>query len=291
MGKMVYLNGQLVPAESAAISVFDHGLLYGDGVFEGIRAYNGRVFRLDEHIDRLFDSARIIMLTVPISREEFKKAIITTCKANGIRDGYIRPVVTRGSGTLGLAPWRCESPSYFIIADTIKLYPQEMYDNGMPVMTVPTRRNVPEALNPIVKSLNYLNNIMAKIEAHNAGCEEAIMLNQEGYVAECTGDNIFMIHKGKLFTPPIYAGALAGITRGTVMELAAGMGLETIERQLTRAELFLADEMFLTGTAAEVVPVKSVDGRVIGEGKPGPWTRKLIEAFRSYVNSNGTSIE
>ncbi len=291
MPKMVYLNGKLVEADKAAVSVFDHGVLYGDGVFEGIRAYNGRVFKLDEHIDRLYDSAKIIMLEIPITRAEFKKAIIATCKANGIKDGYIRPVVTRGTGTLGLAPWRCDTPSYFIIADTIKLYPQEMYDNGMPLMTVPTRRNVPEALNPIVKSLNYLNNIMAKIEAHNAGCEEAIMLNQEGYVAECTGDNIFMIKNNVLYTPPIYAGALAGITRATVIELAQGLGYQTIERQMTRAELFLADEMLVTGTAAEVVPVSSVDGRIIGDGKPGPLTRELIEAFKKHVTSNGTAIE
>ncbi len=288
---MVYLNGKLVPMEQAAVSVFDHGLLYGDGVFEGIRAYNGRVFKLDQHIDRLYDSAKIIMLEVPISKDEFKQAIIETCKANGIKDGYVRPVVTRGAGTLGLAPWKCTVPSYFIIADTIKLYPQEMYDNGMPLITVPTRRNVPEALNPMVKSLNYLNNIMAKIEAHNAGCEEAIMLNHEGYVAECTGDNIFMLKGGKLFTPPVYAGVLAGITRATVIDLAAEMGVETIERQFTRAELFLADEALLTGTAAEVIPVVSVDGRIVGDGNPGPVTRKLIAAFKEFVSHNGTPIK
>lgn len=290
MKKMVYLNGELVESEKAAISVFDHGLLYGDGVFEGIRAYSKRVFKLDEHIDRLYDSAKIIMLTIPVSKEEFKKAIIKTCKANEIVDGYIRPIVTRGIGNLGLAPWQCEKPSIVVIADTIRLYPQECYDNGMAIITVPTRRNLNEAVSPIVKSLNYLNNIMAKIEAKNAGVDEAIMLNQEGYVAECTGDNIFIVKNGKIITPPIVAGALPGITMGTVLDIASKMGYPVIDKFFSRAEMFIADEMFLTGTAAEVVPIIKLDGRTIGNGKPGEITNKLIKKFKEVVNSEGTPI-
>ncbi|MFN3660466.1 MAG: branched-chain-amino-acid transaminase, partial [Brevinematales bacterium] len=233
MGKYVYLNGELVPQQEAKISVFDHGVLYGDGVFEGIRAYNRRIFKLDEHVERLYNSAKIIMLDIPISQDEFKKAIISVCKANDIVDGYIRPVVTRGAGTLGLSPWLCSRPNIFVIADTIKLYPDEYYEKGLPIVTVPTRRNLAEAVNPIVKSLNYLNNILAKIEAKNAGAEEAIMINQDGYVAECTGDNIFMIKKGVLYTPPVYMGVLPGITRATVMELATEMGIKVVEMPLT----------------------------------------------------------
>lgn len=291
MGKLVNLNGTMVPAQEAMISVFDHGLLYGDGVFEGIRAYNGRIFKLDEHIDRLYNSAKIIMLDIPISKEEFKKAIITTCKENGMMNGYIRPVVTRGSGTLGLAPWKCEKPNYFVIADTIKLYPDEMYEKGMEIITVNTRRNIPAAFNPIVKSLNYLNNIMAKIEAHIAGFEEAIMLNHEGYVAECTGDNIFIINYGQMHTPPISAGALPGITRNTVIELAKEDGVETTEKNFTLAEMYIAGEAFITGTAAEVVAVVKIDGRTIGDGTPGPITKKLISRFKEYASSHGTPIE
>lgn len=290
MGKWVFLNGELVESEKAAISVFDHGLLYGDGVFEGIRAYSGRVFKLDEHIDRLFNSAKVIMLEIPMSKEEVKKAIIKTCAANGIKDGYIRPVVTRGIGNLGLAPWLCKNPALIVIADTIQLYPKECYDNGMAIITVPTRRNSNEAVSPIVKSLNYLNNIMAKIEAKNAGVDEAIMLNNEGYVAECTGDNIFMIHKGRIITPPIVAGALPGITMATVQDIAAKMGHPVEERFFSRAEMFIADEMFLTGTAAEVVPIIKLDGRVIGDGKPGKITKELIRKFKEVVNSEGTPI-
>ena len=291
MQKMVYLNGKLVKQEDAKISVFDHGVLYGDGVFEGIRAYNKRIFKLDEHMDRIYDSAKIIMLEIPLTKDQFKKAIIEVCKANGIVDGYIRPVVTRGSGSLGLAPWHCSNPGVFIIADSIKLYPDEYYENGLPMATVPTRRNLSEALSPMAKSLNYLNNIMAKIECRNAGVEEAIMMNQEGFVAECTGDNIFIFKKGVLLTPPIYAGALAGITRDTVMTLAKKIGYSVMETNLTRADLYLADEMFLTGTAAEVVPVISLDARIIGDGKPGEKTKKLITEFKAYANSNGTPIE
>ncbi len=291
MGKFVNLNGKLIEAEKAALSVFDHGVLYGDGVFEGIRAYNGRVFKLDEHVERLYNSAKIIMLNTPVSQEEFKKQIVEVCKKNGIHDGYIRPVMTRGSGTLGLAPWKCLVPSYFIIADTIQLYPQKLYDEGLPLVTVATRRNIPEALSPMVKSLNYLNNIMAKIEAHNAGVMEAIMLNQEGYVAECTGDNIFMIKGKKLITPPVSAGVLPGITRNTVMDLALEAGYEVEEKLFTRAELYIADEAFLTGTAAEVVPVVKIDDREIQDGKPGEITKNLIGKFKEYANAHGTPIE
>lgn len=291
MGKFVNMNGKLVEPEKAALSVFDHGVLYGDGVFEGIRAYNGRVFKLDEHIERLYNSAKIIMIDVPISQEEFKQQVVAVCKANGIHDGYIRPVITRGSGTLGLAPWKCPTPNYFIIADTIQLYPQKLYDEGLPVVTVATRRNIPEALSPMVKSLNYLNNIMAKIEAHQAGVMEAIMMNQEGYVAECTGDNIFMIKGNALITPPVSAGVLPGITRNTVMALAQKAGYNVEEKLFTRAELYVADEVFLTGTAAEVVPVVKIDDRNVAEGKPGEITQKLIKLFKEYANSHGRPIE
>ena len=291
MAKMVYLNGKLVEADKASISVFDHGLLYGDGIFEGIRAYNKRIFKLDEHVERLYNSAKIIMLDIPISKEEFKRAIIETCKANNIVNGYIRPVVTRGAGTLGLSPWLCSNPNIFIIADTIQLYPKEMYDNGLAVVTVATRRNLTEAVNPMIKSLNYLNNIMAKIEGKIAGVEEVIMLNQEGYVAECSGDNIFIIKNNKIYTPPIVVGALPGITQATVVELAEKEGYPVIEKLFSRAEMYIADEVFLTGTAAEVVPVVKIDGRIIGDGTPGKITKTLIDRFKKYVVETGVPIE
>ena len=291
MENRVYIDGVLVEKENAKISVFDHGVLYGDGVFEGIRAYNKRVFKLDEHIDRLYNSAKVIMLEVPIKKEEFKQAVINACRENGIVNGYIRPIVTMGCGNLGLAPWSCSNPSIIIIADSIKLYPAEYYEKGMPLVTVATKRNNPEALSPIVKSLNYLNNIMAKIEARNAGADEAIMMNNEGYVAECTGDNIFIIKGKMIYTPPVTAGVLPGITRATVMELAGKAGYTVLEQMFTRAELYLADEMFLTGTAAEVVPVVSLDARLIADGKPGKITIELMEIFKNYVMAHGTPIE
>ncbi len=291
MGKKVYINGELVDQENAKISVFDHGVLYGDGVFEGIRAYNKRVFKLDEHIDRLYNSAKIIMLEIPASKDEFKKGLLKVCKANGIIDGYIRPVVTRGIGNLGLAPWICSNPMIFIIADSIQLYSPEVYEKGMSVVTVPTRRNLNESISPIVKSLNYLNNIMAKIEGKNAGVDEVIMLNNEGYVAECSGDNIFMIKNNKIYTPPIVAGALPGITMFTVMEIAEKFNFPLIEKFFSRAEMYIADEVFLTGTAAEIVPVTKIDGRLIGDGKPGKITIELSKKFKEYVNSHGTPIE
>lgn len=288
---LVYLNGKFVPKEEAKISVFDHGLLYGDGVFEGIRAYNGKIFKLDEHIDRLYDSAKIIMLDIPMTKEEMKKAVVETCKVNGIKSGYIRLVVTRGEGDLGLDPWKAKNPTVFIIVDKIQLYPEELYEKGISIITVPTRRNVPEALNPMAKTLNYLNNILAKIEARAAGAQEALMLNNEGFVAECTGDNIFMVKKGILYTPPVYVGVLEGITRNTVIELAKKLSIKVVETVFTRAELFTADEVFLTGTAAEIVPVVKIDGRIIGDGTPGLITKRLIEEFRKLVETTGTPIQ
>jgi branched-chain amino acid aminotransferase len=286
----IYIDGKFCDEASAKISVFDHGLLYGDGIFEGIRAYNGRVFRLKEHTDRLFSSAKSLMLTIPLKHAEMMKAVVEACRRNKLHDGYIRVVVTRGVGTLGLNPNRCKNPSVIIIADKIQLYPQELYERGMDTVTVPTVRNLHSALNPAIKSLNYLNNIMAKIEANNAGCEEAIMLNAEGYVAECTGDNLFIVSEGRLLTPPLWAGALYGITRRVVMDLAAEAGLEVQEVNLTRHELFNADECFLTGTAAEIVPLVKIDGRVIGNGKPGPVTAKLEAQYRALTKTSGEPI-
>jgi len=286
----IYIDGKYCDERDARISVFDHGLLYGDGIFEGIRAYNGRVFKLKEHIDRLFCSARSILLRIPIAHVEIMAAIVETCRRNRIRDGYIRLVVTRGSGTLGLNPIRCKNPSVIIIAGKIQLYPPEVYQRGMDIITVPTARNLHSALNPAIKSLNYLNNIMAKIEANNAGCEEAIMLNAEGFVAECTGDNIFIVKEGRLLTPPLSAGALDGITRRVVMELAAETGLNVSEPNLTRHDLFNADECFLTGTGAELVPIVKIDGRVIGTGKPGPVTQNLVAQYHALTKASGEPI-
>jgi branched-chain amino acid aminotransferase len=286
----IYIDGKYYDESNAKISVFDHGLLYGDGIFEGIRAYNGRVFRLKEHIDRLFASAKSLMLNIPLSHAEMMKAVVEACRENKLRDGYVRLVVTRGPGTLGLNPNRCKRPCVIIIADKIQLYPKEFYERGMDIVTVPTARNLHSALNPAIKSLNYLNNIMAKIEANNAGCEEAIMLNAEGFVAECTGDNIFIISGNRLLTPPLWAGALYGITRQVVIELAAKEGLEARETNLTRHELFNADECFLTGTAAEIVALVKIDGRVVGTGKPGPITLKLEERYRSLTKASGEPI-
>jgi branched-chain amino acid aminotransferase len=270
--------------------VFDHGLLYGDGIFEGIRAYNGRVFRLREHIDRLFYSAKAILLKIPMSHGDLMKAVVETCRKNNVRDGYIRLLVTRGVGTLGLNPNRCKRPSVIVIAGKIQLYSPGIYKRGMEIITVPTVRNLHSAVNPAIKSLNYLNNILAKIEANNAGCEEAIMLNAEGYVAECTGDNLFIVKEGKLLTPPLSAGALYGITRQVVMQLAADSGVDVMEPNLTRYDVFNADECFLTGTGAEIVPVVKVDGRIIGNGKPGALTRKLVSDYHSLTKVSGEPI-
>jgi branched-chain amino acid aminotransferase len=286
----IYIDGKYYDEHTAKISVFDHGLLYGDGIFEGIRAYNGRVFKLQEHVDRLFSSAKSLILSIPLGHAQMMAAVVETCRRNKLRDGYIRLVVTRGPGTLGLNPNRCKKPSVIIIAGKIQLYPPELYERGMEIITVPTTRNLHSALNPAIKSLNYLNNIMAKIEANNAGYEEAVMLNPEGFVAECTGDNIFMMSEGRLLTPPLWAGALYGITRRVVMELAAESGMEVRETNLTRHELFNSDECFLTGTGAEIVPVVKIDGRVIGSGKPGPATKKLVEQYHALTKTSGEPI-
>jgi len=286
----VYVDGKFYSEKNAKVSVFDHGLLYGDGVFEGIRAYHGRVFKLKEHIERLFYSAKAILLEIPMKPEALCAAVVATCRKNKLRDGYIRLVVTRGIGTLGLNPNRCKRPSIIIIADKIQLYAPEVYAKGMAIVTVPTTRNLHSAVNPAIKSLNYLNNILAKIEANNAGVEEAIMLNSQGYVAECTGDNLFIVKGNQLLTPPLSAGALYGITRGVVMELASALGLVAGEKDLTRYDVFCADECFLTGTGAEIVPVTKVDGRVIGSGKPGPSTRKLVEEYHALTQVSGEPI-
>ena len=286
----VYLNGQMVDAAEAKVSVFDHGLLYGDGIFEGIRLYAGNIFRLDEHLERLEYSAKALMLKMPWSRAEIAEAVCATCRANELTDGYIRLVVTRGVGGLGLNPNLCKEPQLFIIADKIQLYPAEFYTQGLKIVTVGTRRLNAAAMPPMIKSLNYLNNILAKIEAMQAGCLEAIMLNDEGYVAECTGDNVFIVHKGKVITPTGSEGALRGITRDCVVDMAAELGIPLVESRLTRYDLWIADEVFLTGTAAEVVPVISVDGRVVGDGRPGPVTGRFLEVFRRRVTTEGTRI-
>jgi len=286
----IYIDGKYYDEKNARISVMDHGLLYGDGVFEGIRAYNGRVFRLAEHIDRLFCSAKAILLTLPMTRGEIMEAVLAACRRNRVRDGYIRLVVTRGVGSLGLNPNHCKQPSVIIIAGKIQLYPAELYQRGLQIITVPTTRNLHSAVNPAIKSLNYLNNILAKIEAMNGGCDEAIMLNAQGFVAECTGDNIFIVKGGQLFTPPLSAGALHGITRGVVLELARENGMTVSEPDLTRYDLFNADECFLTGTGAEIIAAVKLDGRVIGDGKPGPVTNRFIGQYRALTESTGEPI-
>ncbi|MFZ5806678.1 MAG: branched-chain-amino-acid transaminase [Verrucomicrobiota bacterium] len=286
----IYIDGKFYDKKDAKVSVFDHGLLYGDGIFEGIRAYNGRVFRLEEHIDRLYDSAKAIWMTIPMSKEKITVATVETCRMNHIRDGYIRLLVTRGEGDLGLSPTKCPKPSVIIIAATIELYPEEFYKKGLKVMTVPTQRISPAALSPAIKSLNYLNNIMAKVEGHLMGVHEVIMLNHQGYVAECSGDNIFAVKRGCLYTPPVYAGALGGITRQVVIDMARQLNLTLKETTLTRYDLFVADEIFLTGTGAEIIPVVELDGRAIGEGKVGKWTQKFMKAYSILTRREGTPI-
>ena len=270
--------------------MFDHGLLYGDGVFEGIRMYNGRVFKLEEHMDRLYDSAKVICLEIPSSKEQLTQDVLATIRANGLRDGYVRLVVTRGVGDLGINPRLCPKASIIIIAATIKLYSDELYRKGLDIITCATRRMSQAAVPPAVKSLNYLNNILAKIEAHQANAAEALMLNEQGYIAECTADNVFLIKKGVLYTPPISAGSLRGITRGAVLDLAEQIGVPVKETELTRYDVFVADECFLTGTGAELVPVVQCDLRPIGDGKPGPVTGRLLAAFRELTGSTGTPI-
>jgi len=290
VGLIIYLDGRFVDEEEAKVSVFDHGLLYGDGVFEGIRAYNGRVFKLKEHIARLFESARHIALDPGLTREEMTEVVLETCRRNNLRDAYIRLVVTRGRGDLGLDPRKCPKPLVFCIAAGIQLYPAELYERGLELVTVATRRNIPDALDPRIKSLNYLNNILAKIEATRAGAPEGLLLNREGYVAEATGDNIFIVKDGHLYTPPAYIGLLEGITRNTVMELARKLGIPAEEKVFTRHEVYTADECFLTGTAAEVIPVVRLDDRPIGDGRPGPITRRLISSFRELTMTEGAEI-
>ena len=287
---LIYIDGEFLPKAEAKVSVFDHGLLYGDGVFEGIRSYNGRVFKLDEHLERLYDSAKSIMLQIPISIETMKETVLETLRRNHLTEAYIRLVVTRGVGDLGLDPDKCPKPSIIIIADKIVLYPQKFYEDGLEIVTVSVRRNYAEAINPRIKSLNYLNNILAKIEGKQAGAEEVLMLNREGYVVECSGDNIFWIKNETLVTPPGHIGILEGVTRNSVIGLARDAGMKIEERVFTRHDLYIADECFLTGTAAEVIPVVKIDQRTIGDGQPGKITQRLISAFRQYANSSGTPI-
>jgi branched-chain amino acid aminotransferase len=290
MESKIYIDGTLFSRENAKISVFDHGLLYGDGIFEGIRIYNGRIFKCEEHLARLSDSARAICMELPLTTEELTRDMIRCVRENNLRDGYIRLLVTRGVGDLGLNPTQCKKPTVIIIAAAISLYPAELYERGLSVVTCGTRRVSVAALNPAIKSLNYLNNVMAKIEALQAGAGEGLMLNDAGYVAECTGDNIFVLKNGMLFTPPISAGALRGITRGVVLDLAADLGIPASEPQLTRYDIYVADECFLTGTAAEIIPVVRLDDRPIGTGRPGPVTAKFIERYRDLTQRSGTPI-
>lgn len=284
---LIYLNGKLVKKEKAVISVFDHGLLYGDGVFEGIRSYNGLIFRLKEHIDRLYRSAEAIQLKIPMTKDNMKKAIVKTLKANKLKGAYIRLVVTRGPGDLGLDPRKCKSSTIFIITDKIALYPEKFYRNGLEIVTAKTRRNLTTALNPKIKSLNYLNNILAKIDAIKAGTEEAIMLSYNDYVAECTGDNIFMVKDGNLLTPPTDVGVLEGITRDAVLEVARSVNVYCEEKMLKLEDLYNADEVFLTGTAAEIIPVTAIDKKQIGAGKPGPVTMRLLDEFKKMTKTDG----
>jgi branched-chain amino acid aminotransferase len=287
---IVYLDREYVKQSEAKVSVFDQGVLFGDGVFEGLRVYSGAVFKCEEHIDRLYGSARMLMLEMPISKEELIEVILETCRRNHIKDGYVRLVVTRGIGDLSLFPPGKPKPTLFCIASGITLYPKAMYSEGMPIITATQRRNKATILDPQIKSLNYLNNILAKIEANQAGVPEALMLTHEGIVAECTGDNIFIVKDGILYTPPIHVGILAGVTRDTVMMLAKEKGIEVYEKEFTLFSVYNADEIFLTGTAAEVVPVREVDSRVIGIGKAGPITKILHKAFHEYAQNNGTPI-
>jgi len=288
--QLVYIDGEFFPKNEAKVSVFDHGFLYGDGVFEGIRAYHGKVFRLGQHIDRLYESAKAIGLVVPVSPKEMGDIVIESCRRNGIANGYIRLVVSRGVGDLGLNPYLCPKASIICIAATIQLYPVELYEKGLDIVTVATPRNHPEALNPRIKSLNYLNNIMAKMEAIRAGVQEAVMLNLQGFVAECTGDNIFIWRRGKLVTPPSTEGALEGITRNAVIELARAKGIEVAEERMSRFDIYTADEMFLTGTGAELIPVVKVDGRSIGAGGVGPVFKGLLEDFKALTKVDGAPI-
>ncbi|MBG9788977.1 MULTISPECIES: branched-chain-amino-acid transaminase [Brevibacillus] len=288
--QLIYLNGEFVEKENAKISVYDHGFLYGDGIFEGIRVYNGNVFRLQEHIERLYESALSIMLVIPMKIEEMMDAVVETVRKNELRDAYIRLVISRGDGDLGLDPRSCKKANIVIIVEQLRLFPQELYETGLKIVTVPTRRNKPDALNPKIKSLNYLNNVMVRMEASMAGVSEALMLNSEGYVTEGSGDNIFLVKKGVIYTPPTYLGALDGITRQAIMDIVRELGYVIKEEPFTRHDVYIADEVFLTGTAAEVISVSEVDARIIRDGKPGPVTKQLLEEFRRYVQEDGVKV-
>ncbi|MRX74209.1 branched-chain-amino-acid transaminase [Bacillus lacus] len=283
----IFLNDEFVRKEDAKISVYDHGFLYGDGVFEGIRVYSGNIFKMEEHMERLYQSAKSIMLNIPYSTEELTKLTIETVKKNGLENAYIRLVISRGIGDLGLDPYKCLKANVVIIVEPLAIFPEHLYESGIDIITVPTRRNRPDVLSPKVKSLNYLNNVLVRIEAHLANVSEALMLNDQGYVAEGSADNVFILKKNKLLTPPGYVGALEGITRNAIIDLATELGYEVKEEPFTRHDVYTADEVFLTGTAAEVIAVIKVDGRVIGEGRPGKHTNILLEAFRKLVVKDG----
>ena len=290
MGLVTYVNGAFVPKEEAKVSVYDHGYLYGDGIFEGIRAYGGRVFRLEQHLDRLYDSARYLILEIPLSRDEMREAILETVRRSGLRDAYVRPVISRGVGDLGLDPRKCRGATVVIIVDTIQLYPKEAYERGLRTVTATTRKIRPDALSPQAKTLNYLNNIMARLEANQAGVDEAIMLTGDGYVSECTADNLFLVRRGEIWTPPAFLGILKGVTREAVMTLARALEIPVLEKVFTLHDVYTADECFLTGTGAEVGPVTEVDARPIGTGRPGPISLRLTQAFRELVRTEGTAV-
>jgi branched-chain amino acid aminotransferase len=290
MTQWIYLNGEYVTKENAKISVYDHGFLYGDGIFEGIRIYNGNIFKCKEHLERLYNSAKSIMLDIPLNIDEMQEALVETIRKNELRDGYIRLVVSRGEGNLGLDPNRCPKASVIIIAEQLAIYPEEAYINGLKTVSVSTRRNIPDALNPKIKSLNYLNNILVKIQSNLAGVGEAIMLNSQGFVTEGSSDNIFIVKRGVVYTPPCYLGALEGITRGAIIELCAKLDLPLKEEPFTLHDVYVADEVFFTGTAAEVIAVREVDGRVIGQGQAGPITMKLLKEFRQIVDKDGVKV-
>lgn len=286
----IFLDGEFVRKEDAKISVYDHGFLYGDGVFEGIRVYGGNIFRLDQHLKRLYNSAKAIMLEIPYTSEEFTDIIVQAIQKNGFKDAYIRVVVSRGEGDLGLDPYNCSKPSVIVIVEKLAIYPKELYESGLEIVSVGSRRNAPDALSPKLKSLNYLNNILVKIEAHLSGASEALMMNSQGYVAECSADNIFIVKGNQVITPPGYIGALEGITREAIMEMAEGLGYEVKEEPFTRHDVYVADEVFLTGTAAEVIAVVKVDGRQIGDGTPGETTKALLSEFRKQVIADGVNV-
>ncbi|MFL1674612.1 branched-chain-amino-acid transaminase [Paenibacillus dendritiformis] len=290
MSQWIYLNGQYVTKENATISVYDHGFLYGDGIFEGIRVYSGNIFKCREHLERLYDSAKSIMLDIPLTLEDMQDAMVETIRRNELRDGYIRLIVSRGAGNLGLDPRRCPQASVIIIVEQLAIYPEEAYRNGLRTVSVSQRRNIPDALNPKIKSLNYLNNILVKIQANLADVGEAIMLNAQGYVAEGSSDNIFIIKKGVVYTPPCYLGALEGITRAAIMELCGKLGYTLKEEPFTLHDVYVADEVFFTGTAAEVIAVREVDGRIIGSGQAGPITLNLLKHFREIVTQDGVKV-